>query len=294
MATSRPRGECLGVGSVSGPQDSNTYGAEILAGRAFNAGDLGAANVVIVNRTFMQEFLENRSALGLRFRYSRARTQPGTQVEEWYQVVGVVGDFPSFSPAPGSDGEPTVYHPAAPGDVHPIALSVRFSGNIPAGFIERFREIGAEVDPALQLRRVVPLSEFYDQLRSLWRHLAWGMGLVTTSVLLLSAAGIYALMSFTVAQRTREIGIRAALGAAPHRLLLSIFGPVTRHLALGLLVGSLVSGAVFLNTDLSVGRATTLLLTVAAIMLVVGLLAALGPARRGLRIQASEALRADS
>jgi putative ABC transport system permease protein len=170
-------------------------------------------------------------------------------------------------------------------------LSVRFKGDIPAGFVERFREIGAEVDPAMQLRGVMPLSQFYDQLRSFWRHLAWGLGLITTSVLLLSAAGIYALMSFTVAQRTREIGIRVALGAAPGRLLLSIFARVTRQLALGLVVGSLLSGTVFLNTDLSPGRAAALLLTVAAVMMVVGLLAALGPARRGLRIQASEALR---
>jgi predicted permease len=309
----------------------DAYGAVILAGRAFNAADLGAANAVIVNRTFVREFLdsstssassrpfdgaqgrpealegrgtsrdehgrgmEDGSALGLRFRYARPRTgQPDTPVQhEWYQIVGVVRDFPSFSPAPFSDGEPTVYHPAAPGDVHPVTLSVRFSGQIPAGVAERFRAIGAEVDPAMQLRRVVPLSRFYDDLRSLWRYLAWGIGLVTTSVLLLSAAGMYALMSFTVAQRTREIGIRAALGAHPRHLVLTIFGRVMRQLALGLLVGSALSGAVFLNTDLSLGRATTLLLTVAAIMVVVGLLAALGPARRSLRIQAVDALRAD-
>jgi ABC-type antimicrobial peptide transport system permease subunit len=76
-------------------------------------------------------------------------------------------------------------------------------------------------------------------------------------------------------------------------LLLGIFGRVTRQLALGLLLGSLLSGAVFLSADLGFGRATAILLTVAAMMTIVGLLAALGPARRGLRIQASEALRAD-
>ncbi len=269
----------------------DTYGAKILAGRAFSARDLGVANAVIVNRTFAQSFLENRSALGLRFRYLRARPQTGAQVDEWYQIVGVVGDFPSFPPAPGSGSAPTVYHPAAPGDDHVVVLSVRFSGHVPAGFIDRFRKIGAEVDPALQVRRVVPLSEFYDEQRSFWRQLAWALGLVTMSVLLLSAAGIYALMSFTVLQRTREIGIRAALGAAPYRIFISIFGRVARQLALGVLVGSLLSGAVLLSVDLSPSLAVGVLLTVAAIMLVVGLLAALGPARRGLRMQASEALK---
>ena len=273
----------------------DVYGVEILAGRAFHAGDTGAANAVIVNRTFVREFLENRSALGLRFRYSRGPTQqPGTNVQhEWYEIVGVVRDFPSFSPAPGSDGEPAVYHPALPGDVHPFALSVRFNGRVPAGVAERFREIGAEVDPEMQLRRVMPLSEFYDQVRSAWRSLAWGIGFVTASVLLLSAAGIYALMSFTVAQRTREIGIRAALGAHPRLLLLGIFGRVMRQLAVGLLVGSLLSGALCSGAGLGLGRATALLLAVAALMLIVGLLAALGPARRSLRIQPIEALRTD-
>jgi putative ABC transport system permease protein len=266
----------------------DAYGAQMLAGRAFNTSDIGAANSVIVNRTFAQKLIGNRGALGLRFRYSRGQTST-----PWYQIVGVVADFPAFSPAPGSDGEPTVYHPAAPGDVHPFTLSVRFGGDVPAGFIDRFRMLGAEVDPALQLRRAGRLAQFYDEQRALWRHMAWALAGLTASVLLLSAAGIYALMSFTVAQRTREIGIRAALGAAPHRLLFSIVGRVMRQLALGLLLGSLLSGAVFLSTDLGVGRASVILLTVAAMMTIVGLLAALGPARRGLRIQASEALRAE-
>jgi putative ABC transport system permease protein len=302
-----------------------TYGARMLAGRRFNAADLGT-NAVIVNRTFVQDVLdpstalgvhpdssrsavssrvmsgdqpapemEKASALGRRFRYARARTpQRDTPAKhEWYQIVGVVRDFPSFSPAPFSDGEPTVYHPAAPGDVHPVVLSARFPGGIPTGVAERFRKIGAEIDPALQLRRVVPLSSFYNEVRSLWHYLAWGIGLVTTSVLLLSAAGIYALMSFTVARRTREIGIRSALGADPRRLLLSIFGRVLRQLALGLLVGSLLSGALFSGADFGLERSAALLVAVAALMLVVGLLAALGPARRSLRIQAIEALRTD-
>ena len=289
----------------------DVYGAEIFAGRGFRAGDLGAAHAVIVNRAFEQELLgpstaltvhpengrgmENPGALGLRFRYVRGRSERlGPEApQEWYQIVGVVRDFPSLSPAPGSDGQPTVYHPAAPGDIHPVILSMRFNGRIPAGVADRVRSIGAEVDPSLQLRRVMPLSDFYGEVRSFWRYLSWGIGLVTASVLLLSAAGIYALMSFTVARRTREIGIRAALGAHPRRLLLNIFGRVMRQLAIGVLAGSLLSGAVFSNLGVSLGRATALLLAVATLMLIVGVLAALGPARRSLRIQAIDALRTD-
>jgi predicted permease len=273
----------------------DAYGATILAGRAFNAADLGAANAVVVNRAFEQEHLQSGSALGLRFRYAGGQTprSDAPVPHEWYQIVGVVRDFPSLSPAPGSDGQPTIYHPAAPGEVHPVVLSMRFKGRVPAGIADRVRAMGAEVDPALQLRRVRPLAEFYGEVRSFWRYLAWGIGLVTASVLLLSAAGIYAMMSFAVARRTREIGIRTALGANPRRLLLGIFGRAMRQLALGVLVGSLLSGAAFSNAGFSLARATALLLAVAALMLIVGLLAALGPARRSLRIQTIEALRTD-
>jgi len=173
-------------------------------------------------------------------------------------------------------------------------LSVRFDAGIPVGFADRVRQIAAEIDPALQLHRVVSLSEHYDQLCAFWRYLGWGTGLLTLSVLLLSAAGIYAMMSFTLAQRTREIGIRIALGARPLRLLASVFGRVLRQLALGIGVGSLLSGLVISTADLSPILATWLLLAVATIMLVVGLLAALGPARRSLRIDAAEALRTEA
>jgi ABC-type antimicrobial peptide transport system permease subunit len=117
--------------------------------------------------------------------------------------------------------------------------------------------------------------------------------LSTISVLLLSAAGMYAMMSFTVAQRTREIAIRAALGAAPHRLLLSVFGRAARQLALGLAAGSLLAAAIVWSADVEPGRAVALVLTVSAVMIAVGLLAASGPARRGLHIQPADALRTD-
>jgi ABC-type lipoprotein release transport system permease subunit len=174
-----------------------------------------------------------------------------------------------------------------------VTISVRVAGRVTPEFISRFRAIGAEVDPAMQLQRVVRLSDHYDEGRTAWRSMAWAIALVTASVLLLSAAGIYALMSFTVAQRTREIGIRTALGAQPRRVLVNVFSRAMWQVAAGVLVGSLLSGAVFVAIGLDLSSAAPLLLTVGAIMGLAGLLAAFGPARRVLRIQAIEALRAD-
>jgi putative ABC transport system permease protein len=269
----------------------DVFEAEMLAGHTFNAADFGAANAVVVNRSFVRDLLHDRDALGIRFHYVGRRRMGAEAMPKSYQIVGVVRDFPTFPPSPLSDLVPTVYHPAAPGDVHPLVVSVRFGGSVPAGFVGRFRAIGAEVDPALQLRRVMPLADLYRVLRSLWRYVAWGMGMATMSVLLLSSAGIYAMMSFTVTQRTHEIAIRSALGAAPHRLVLNVFARAALQIGLGLVAGSLLSSAILIGLDVNIARLTALVLTVAAVMLTVGLLATLGPARRGLRVQPSDALK---
>jgi len=171
---------------------------------------------------------------------------------------------------------------------------VRFAGAVPPTFINRFRDIGAEVDPTLQLKDVGVLADLYDTLRAPLRSIAWSAVLVTTSVLLLSAAGIYALMSFTVAQRTREIGIRMALGAPPQRVLLNVFGRAAWQIFAGVVVGSVLSAGAFVAIGVGAVRAMPLLLAVAAIMTLVALLATFGPARRGVRIQAIEALRAEA
>ena len=270
----------------------DTYDVPILAGRKFMAGDVGPANVVVVNRSFAEMYLKDANPLGLRFRYAADEANPGPN--QWFQIIGVVHDFPAFPPNLTRDGEPTIYHPAAVGNIYPVTLSVRVAGAVPAGFINRVREIGAEVDPALQLRRVEPLVDRYEGGRSAWRSLAWAIGLVTASVLLLSAAGIYAMMSFIVAQRTREIGIRTALGAPPRRVMVNVFGRAAWQIAAGVLLGSILAGAAFMAIGLGLERAAPLLLTVAAIMGLVGLMAAFGPARRALRIQAIEALRVDA
>jgi ABC-type antimicrobial peptide transport system permease subunit len=113
---------------------------------------------------------------------------------------------------------------------------------------------------------------------------------VVLAVLLLSAAGIYAMMAFTVARRTREIGIRSALGADSRRLLRDTFARASAQLGAGVLVGLVL--AAFIRGPVE-GKGLVLLPIVAALMMTVGLVAALGPARRGLAIQPTEALRSD-
>jgi ABC-type antimicrobial peptide transport system permease subunit len=101
------------------------------------------------------------------------------------------------------------------------------------------------------------------------------------------------MMSFVIAQRTREIGIRSALGAQPRHLLFGILRGAMRQLALGIAAGSILAIGAFVALGTGVYYGSGLLVTVALVMTAVALLAAVGPARRILRIQTVEALRTE-
>jgi ABC-type antimicrobial peptide transport system permease subunit len=123
---------------------------------------------------------------------------------------------------------------------------------------------------------------------------AIALGIIVAIVLLFSMAGTYTLMTFIVSQRWREIGVRTALGAQPRRLLAGIFGRAAAPLLMGAAVGCLL--AIRLNTWLPIAaaggrRIPGVILLSAAIMILVGLVAAAAPARRAIRIDPTEALR---
>jgi len=274
----------------------DAFDVPILAGRAFNAGDAGpAADAIIVNRTFAERIVGDGEVLGRRIRYvgrSGDARPEHVEFERWYEIVGLVSDFPA-RPTDARVVDAKIYHPSIPGEIVPITLAMRVRGDAPATFAGRLREIAASVDANLQLRDVMSMDEALRKEQHLLRLLAAALALLTLSVVLLSAAGIYALMSFTVAQRRREIGIRAALGADPRRIVGAIFSRALGQLAIGAVLG--VTAAVFADGvsggDLMEGNGAIVLPLVSLFMVMVGLLAALGPARRGLRINPTEALR---
>lgn len=273
------------------------YGVPVLAGRALRAGDEGeAATAVVVNRTFAREAFGEGSALGRRVRYvgCGGDAAPGdVELGRWYEVVGVVSDFPN--PLSPDLTEAKLYHAAASGRLHPAMLSIRMRGSEPVAVAERLREVAVALDPTLRLTKVMALDRVMAADQRMLRTGALAVALVMLSVLLLTAAGIYSLMSFTVTRRRREIGIRAALGADPWRILRSIFARAAGQLAVGVALGTAVSLALeYLAGGAAMdGNGAVLLPTVAAVVLTVGLLATLGPARRGLRILPGEALKAD-
>ena len=265
------------------------YDARIIAGRDLIPADVGTGNVV-VSRALADELLNGPDVLGRPFRFTvRAGS---AETPRTHQIVGIVEDFPKFPPSPMSGNRRVVYHAATIGANRAI-LTIRYRTAVTPDMTDRLRQMVAAIDPSAPLRDVTLLTEFYRANRAMWRLLSAVSALLTASVLLLSAAGIYALMSFTVAQRTREIGIRSALGANPRRLLAGIFGRVLVQLSAGLSIGLVLSGGLIAAT-LDWRQSTTLFLAVTGVVLIVGLSAAIGPARRGLRIEPTEALRTDA
>ena len=265
----------------------------ILAGRDFNAGDVEGPpgtrhTAVIVNESFVRHFLGGRNAVGQRLRYEPRRTAwwGALDEEEWYEIVGVVGAFGTNPYSSARDA--AIYHPLAPGEVNPIRYTVEVAGD-PEAFLPRFRQIAASVDPEATVG-----SGLLNASPG-----AGGMSILVlvfaSAAFLLSATGLYALMSFTVSQRTREIGIRAALGAGTADIVSSVARRAALQVGVGLALG-VGSGWVLLNGQsnqrtFEPGNIPLTLALTAAVAGCVCLLACAYPTLRGLRIQPTEALR---
>jgi ABC-type antimicrobial peptide transport system permease subunit len=151
--------------------------------------------------------------------------------------------------------------------------------------------IAAEVDPGVRVEEVHSLDEWVRR-EDLPAIVASGaiVGIVSLG-LFLSAAGIFSLMSVSVARRTREIGLRAALGAGSRRLLASVLSHALVLIGSGILVGNLVLLVLVFLAEASVWDVAPALMLTSAIMLTVGLLACLQPAMRALRIAPTDALK---
>ena len=269
----------------------------VLAGRGFTKADASpGASAIIVDQAFVRQ-LGGGNVLGRRVRYA-IRSRDGTiERGPWDEIVGIVPAFADTIAPPVGVGTrgPRLYSAAQPGDNLPTTLIVQVRSGDPTRLAQRLREISASVHPTLRLEGLVGVVQEFDHSSQAFWYLSLGILAVTASVVLLSAAGIYAMMSFTVARRRREIGIRAALGADARRVLMGVFGRATAQIGAGIAAGLAVAALLAqLGGDgggLMGGRGHVLLPIVAGLMFIVGILAALGPARRGLAVQPIDALR---
>jgi putative ABC transport system permease protein len=276
------------------------FDVPMLAGRAFVPADEGAgATAVIINESLAKAIGgAAHTVLGRRVRFAANETADGSEAANpWLEVVGVV---PNFTQTEGidPDPDPLLYRPLglerAVAETNYVHFTMRLRGGPGEQFAGRLRKLAAAVDPGLQVTNTRTAEDMRSESRQAQRYLGIGFAVATLSVLLLSAAGIYAMMSFTVARRRREIGIRAALGAGARQVLTGIFARVGRQLGAGVIGGLIIAFAIDRVAGGVIHRQLPVLLPIVAIiMMLVGLLAALGPARRGLGVQPTEALRGD-
>ena len=261
------------------------FGAKIVAGRGLHTADAGAMNrPVVVNEAFMR--VVGRNPVGARVR----TLQRGSERElgPWHEIVGVVTDLGMLFPADWG-GAAYIYHAASAAELDPVVVVVRVAGDA-APLAPRVAALARKVDAGLQLRDIATLQAIVagQQAPTI---VSFVVPSILVGAVVFSAAGLYALMAVAVARRTREIGIRIALGASRRRVLGSVFARAGRQLGGGIIAGNslillLAWRADSLTADLLVSSVIT-----SVIMAVVGVLACAAPARRALRIQPTEALR---
>jgi hypothetical protein len=263
----------------------DTFGTSVVAGRDFAPLEYETGNVLIVNESFVRHVFGGRNVIGQRIRILAGEVDIGAE-EDWYQVVGVVKDFGWQLPRP--EEQSAMYRPTLPLLGRADQIAVRAED--PDAFAPELRRIAAAVDPTIRLtdvQRLTTVGGGEAQMGWALTSVAWLLGFI---VLTLSATGIHALVSFTVARRTREIGIRAALGAQPGRIVAGVFSRTFLQISAGIIAGTTLAALLG-----GVGSAREILILVAAdaIMLVVGLAACAVPLLRALRIEPTEALRAE-
>jgi putative ABC transport system permease protein len=308
-----PGGNCTGacagyrVSTASVDQHfCDVLDAPILAGRGFGPADFaGDARSVIVNQSFVQRLMGGRNPIGRRLRYTDAAGRPNASVgfvagrddpsaaaapRPWYEIVGVVRDMAmATEPDPKVAG---IYHPLPPTGAHPLRIAVHVPGDAKA-FAQQLRSVAARADPTLRLDEVVPLDEVREPDLKFYRFWFWMIVILSAVVMSLSMAGIYSIMAFTVSRRTREIGIRVALGSNRLNITLALFRRPLTQVALGGAAGLGLTGLLsyaILRAGLGPSGAA-MVLGYAMLMMGACLLACVVPTRRALSIEPTEALR---
>jgi hypothetical protein len=284
------RGHRVGTADVAANY-FDTFGAPILSGRAFDSEDLvSGARVVIVDQPFVSRVLGGGNPLGRLLRYvAIERSGPVGPESPWYEIIGVVGGLGIES----GYGRGGVYHPLDPRNGYPTNIVVHLVAGS-EGFASRLRTLAMEVDPTLRVENLMPLDGAPRAEEGIY---AWGVsaiGLVTLLALMLSMAGIYAVLSYTVSRRTREIGIRTALGAGAISLLRAVFRRTLLQVGLGICVGGIL---LLVSAEYMFGGQDTGDYWAAALASVVvtsvSLLACVVPTRRALQVQPMAALNQD-
>jgi putative ABC transport system permease protein len=276
-----------------------TMGIPLRRGRLLDAGDTaGKPLVAVVDEVMARTFWPGGDALGKRFRRAtNAHRRGDDPANPWYTVVGIVG---TVRHALGSEPGPTMYRTAPqllPALAAPTMVFVVRTRTDPAAMTAAVRAAVREVDPGQPVTKVRTMQQVVADSVSRRRFSLMLLGLFAALALALSAVGIYGVTSYSVAQRTRELALRVALGARPLGVLGLLLAEAGALAGAGVLLGA--AGALALGRLISsllygVGAADPLTFaTVAAGLVLVALAAAWPPGRRATEVDPITALRGE-
>ena len=267
-----------------------TLGITLLRGRSFTEADTeDAPPAAMVNQRLANEFFPNDDPIGKRFMFGHADTE--RQVK-WFTIVGVAGDTKLYGL--GNLSRLEVYVASRQSPSGRMDLIVK-SGIDPAALTSAVRSAVYSVDKDQSIASIATMQELVNNSLATRRMTLVLLGLFSALALMLGAIGIYGVISYSVAQRTREIGVRMALGAPRGGVFRMVIGEGVKLAATGMVIGILAAlGLARLMSSLlyQVSAADFQTFTVVAVLLLlVALAASFIPARRAISVEPIMALR---
>jgi putative ABC transport system permease protein len=278
------------VQDAASPGFFQAAGMGMVTGRGFTDADgPESVDVAVVNEAFVRVYLSGVDPLGRRFSWGSGY---GEAEPPWITIVGVVAD----ARRSGVDQavRPSAFVPAAQAPQRRMDVLVRTASD-PLRVMPEVRRVVSAIDPQLPLTRVRTLEQAMAESLSQRRFVVGVLSAFAAAALALAAIGIFGVMAYLVEQRTREIGIRVALGAQRGSVLRQVFSEGMTHAAAGLVIGVVASLALtrFVRSQLfgleSSDPATFAMASL--VLLATATLACLIPARRAARVDPVVALR---
>jgi putative ABC transport system permease protein len=266
-------------------------GIPLVRGRTFTDRDVaGAPDVVIINAAAARRYWPDEDPLGRRIDITFA-DQP-----RWFQIVGIVGDVKHAGLEQDTDPEAYMPYPQAPfrGNARRLAIVVRTRSPL-ATMAPLLRSVVVELDRNQPIGKVSTMEDSIAASVAPRRLNLWLVGAFALVALVLTAAGLYGVMSYLVAQRTREIGVRMALGASPASVLVLMLRQAGTMMVLGIGIG--LAGALALTSTLSsllfgvTSKDPAIYAGVSLLLALVALLAIAVPSSRATRVDPLSALR---
>ncbi|HEY3839315.1 MAG TPA: ABC transporter permease [Bryobacteraceae bacterium] len=272
------------------PRYFATMGIPLHRGREFTAADNTSESPLrfIVNEAFVRTYYPNENPLGKAIEVDMDRTNP------FGEIIGVVGDIPELTLSDPSS--PTVYYVHAHLSYPGMVLLVR-TQNDPLTVVGPVRRVMHELDPAVPVADVRSMETILGATYGRQRFGAILLGGFSLSATLLAAIGIYGLLAYSVSERTREIGVRLAIGAHPRRIVTMVLGNAARLVFAGLAIGMVgalgvsksISGMLFETS----ARDPVSFAIAPALLVVVAIAAAWLPAHRASTLDPVQALRVE-